>query len=167
MQRRTRIAEKQKERRLSWRRSDCSVARSGLLGFRLRLQLLDLLALILDFLLLRLHLRLGLCVGVLRILHRIADYVAGSTAEHTTDCRARERMAYGRTHDCASTCAESGAAESTLFTSRKRLPRASCKNERSRQRQTHDCCYTFAHKENLHVPMTIRQPSYSVSCWPF
>src|SRR5580704_6172787 len=155
MQRRTRIAEKQKERRLSWRRSDCSVARSGLLGFRLRLQLLDLLALILDFLLLRLHLRLGLCVGVLRILHRIADYVAGTTAEHTTDCRA---------HDCASTCAESGAAESTFFTSRKRLPRASCKNERSRQRQTHDCCYTFAHKENLHVPMTIRQPNYSVSC---
>src|ERR1700679_2189613 len=127
MRRRTRIAEKQKERRLSWRRSDCSVARSCLLGFRLRLELLDLLALILDFLLLRLHLLLGLGVGVLRILHRIAYYVTSTTAQNTADQRTRERMAYGRPDQCATACAHRSAAESAFFTSREWLPGASCK----------------------------------------
>ena len=66
-----------------------------LLGFRLRLELLNLLALIFDFLLLRLHLRLGLRVGIFLVLHRIANYVACTAAHNTADRGARERMAYG------------------------------------------------------------------------
>jgi hypothetical protein len=53
---------------------------------------LDLLSLILDFLLLLIHLRLGLRVGVFLVLHRIANYVASAAAQHTTDCGACERM---------------------------------------------------------------------------
>ena len=93
-----------------------------LLGFRLRLELLDLLALILKFLLLRLHLLLSLCVGVLLIQHRVADYVAGATAQNTTDQGARERMTYGRPDQRAAACTHRSAAESALFTSRKRVP---------------------------------------------
>src|SRR5208337_3343625 len=108
-----------------------------LLGFRLRLQLLDLLALILDLLLLRLHLLLGLCVGVFLVLHRIADYIAGTTAQNATDRSPRERMAHSGTYDRPGTRAQRRAAQGAFFTSRERLPRASRKNECSRQRQTH------------------------------
>jgi hypothetical protein len=113
---------------------------------------LNLLALILYFLLLLLHLLLGLRVGIFLILHRIADYVAGATAQKTTERGACQRMAHGCSDQCAAACTYRSAAERALFTSRKRLPRASCKNERSRERQTHDCCNTFAHFENLHHP---------------
>src|SRR5260370_15634767 len=125
-----------------------------LLGFRLRSQLLDLLALTLDLLLLPLHLPLGLRGGVLLILHRIADYIAGSAAQNTTNRGARERMAYGRPDKCAATCAQRGAAKGAFFTSRERLPRASCKNERSRQRQTHDYSNAFAHMRTSFVTST-------------
>jgi hypothetical protein len=132
------LAEKQKERRHPRRRSFVGqIARVWLLGFRLRPELLDLLALILDFLLLRLDLSLGLRVGVLRILQRIADYVAGTTAQSTADQRARERMAYGGTDNRTASSTYRRTAESAFFTSRERLPRASRKNESPRQRQTH------------------------------
>jgi hypothetical protein len=76
--------QKRKERRLDRRRPFFLSGRAvRLFGLLLRPHLLNLLALILDFLLLLLHLCLGLCVGVLLILHRVADYVAGSTAKHT------------------------------------------------------------------------------------
>jgi hypothetical protein len=98
------------------------VARFRLLGFRLRLHLLDLLALILDFLLLLLHLGLGLRIGVLRILHRIADYVASSAAEDTTERGARQRMADGRSDQGTTHCTNTSSAKRAFFTSRERLP---------------------------------------------
>src|SRR5260370_690052 len=116
-----------------------------LLGFRLRPHLLDLLALTLDLLLLPLHLPLGLRAGIFLILHRVADYVTGAATQNTTDRGAGERMAYGRPDKCAATRAQRRAAEGAFFTSRERLPRASCKNECSRQRQTHDYPNAFAH----------------------
>ena len=97
---------------------------------------MNLLTLILDLLLLLLHLLLGLCVGVFLILHRIADYIAGTTTQNTADRGARQRMAYSRAYDCPGTCAQRRAAEGAFLTSRKRLPCASCKNERPRQRQS-------------------------------
>ena len=115
------------------------VARVRLLGFRLRLELLNLLALILDLLLLLLHLRLGLLVGGFLILHRIANCKASTTAHNTADRGTRQRMAYRGAYDCPGTGAQGGAAESAFFTSRERLPRAPREHERSRQRQTHDC----------------------------
>ena len=73
-----------------------------LLSFGLRLHLLDLLVLILDFLLLLLYLLLGLRVGIFLVLHRIANYVASATAHNTADRGARERMTYGCAYDCPS-----------------------------------------------------------------
>ena len=89
---------------------------------------MDLLALTLDLLLLPLHLLLGLRGGVLLILDRIADYIAGAAAQKTTNRGARERMAYGRPDKCAATRAQRRAAKGAFFTSRERLPRASCEN---------------------------------------
>ena len=98
------------------------IARFGLLGFRLRFHLLNLLTLILDFLLLLLYLGLGLRVGILRILHRVADYVASSATEDTTDRGARQRMADGRSDQGSTHCTDTRPAESAFFTSRERLP---------------------------------------------
>src|SRR5271168_2617672 len=98
-----------------------SIAGCGLFSFALRLELLNLLALILDFLLLRLHLRLGLRVGILRILQRIADYVASTAAQHTADRCTRQRMANGRSDKGATNRADTRAAQRAFFTSRERI----------------------------------------------
>ncbi len=112
----------------------CSIAGFRSLGFRLRFELLDLLALILDFLLLRLYLLLGLRVGVFLVLHRIPNYVASAAAHNTSNRGARERMTYGGTYDCSSSCAQCRASYGAFFTSRERLPRASGYNQRTRER---------------------------------
>jgi hypothetical protein len=53
-------------------------------------------------------------------------------------------MAHGRPDKCAATCAQRRAAKGAFLTSRERLPRASCKYERSRQHQTDDYSNAFA-----------------------
>src|SRR5712664_3170290 len=112
------------------------VIRSRLLGLALLPQLLNLHPLRLDLLLLLLDLSLSLLVGILLILHRVADYVAGATAHNAADCSARERMSDCSANDCAGTCAERGTAEGTLFTRRERLPRTSRHDQCSCQGDT-------------------------------
>ena len=93
---------------------NCTVC---LLGLALLSQLLNLLPLRFDLTLLLIHLRLSLRIGVFLVLHRVADYVAGTAAQNATDCSARQRMAHGRADDRAGTRANRGAAERSLLTS--------------------------------------------------
>ena len=79
--------------------------------------MLDLAALLLDLLLLGLHLLLSLRVGVLSVLHLIADRVAGDAAEARADGRACAWMSDRGTHDRAAHRAHTGAAEGALLTS--------------------------------------------------
>ena len=78
--------------------------------------------LILDFLLLRLYLLLGLRVGVFLVLHRIANHVASAAAHNTTDRGPRERMTHGRAYDCSRSGTYCRTADGAFFTSRERLP---------------------------------------------
>jgi len=110
--------------------------RIELFGLALLSQLLNLHPLRLDLLLLLLDLSLSLLIGIFLILHRVADYVAGTAAEYAADRSARERMADCRSDERAATCTDCGSAEGALFTSRERLPRASRYDERSCQRDT-------------------------------
>jgi hypothetical protein len=96
--------------------------RSRLFSLALLPQLLNLHPLRLDLLLLLLDLSLSLLIGIFLILHRVADYVAGTAAEYAADRSARERMAYCGSDERAATCTDCGSAEGALFTSRERLP---------------------------------------------
>jgi hypothetical protein len=58
-------------------------------------ELLDLHALLLDFLLLLLNLGLGLLVCNLVVLHRVADRKARHTAQSAADSCTGARMMYG------------------------------------------------------------------------
>src|SRR5260370_2095839 len=58
-----------------------TIRNQGLFGFLLPLHLLAFLPLLFDFLLLLLNLSLGLLVGGLLILHRIADRKSGHTTQ--------------------------------------------------------------------------------------
>jgi len=92
------------------------LGRSGLFGLVLLPELLDLLALLLDFLLLSLHLRAGLILSVFLVLHMIADRVAGYAAQARTDGGTRARMTDGRADNRAGASAESCATEGPFFT---------------------------------------------------
>jgi len=79
--------------------------------------LLDLPALLLDLLLLRLHLLLGLRVGVLGVLHLISDRVAGYAAEARADRRARAWVSDCGSDNSAAYRADPGATQGALLTS--------------------------------------------------
>jgi hypothetical protein len=104
------------------------ISRIDLFGFGLRLELLDLAPLLLDLLLLRLNLGLCLSVGILLILHCIADDEARACTECTTDRSTRSRCTdrgadYGtgaRTNQCTNTSAFFACTERLAGASGKR-----------------------------------------------
>ena len=77
-----------------------------LFSFRLRLELLNLSPLLLDFRLLRLQLRLGLRLLILVVLHRVTHDEASARAERAADRCTRARSADRRADDCASASAD-------------------------------------------------------------
>src|SRR5580704_3360854 len=100
----------------------CPPEDAGLLGLLLLLKFLDLTPLLLDLLLLRLDLLLGLLIGGLVILHFVANRVTGPATERSADCRARGRCTYCRADDRTAHCADARAAQGSLLTRRERLP---------------------------------------------
>src|ERR1700722_19887566 len=98
--------------RSRWRRA---AGVSRLLSFRLRLELLYLPPLLLDFRLLRLQFLLGLRLLILVVLHRITHDEAGPRAELPADRRTRARSADGRTDDCAGASAHQRADTGAFF----------------------------------------------------
>jgi hypothetical protein len=94
-------------------------------GFLFLLQLLNLTPLLLDLLLLRLHLLLGLLARGLVILHLVTDCISGHPAERAADCRADRGSAHRGSDDRAGGSADTRASQGAFFTGRERLPRAS------------------------------------------
>src|SRR5271166_843983 len=117
-----------------------------LFGFLILLQLLDLPALLLDLLLLRLDLLLGLGVGVFVVLHLVAYRIAGRAAEAATNQGTSGWMADRRAHQRTADRADTSTAESTFLTRAHRLPAAARQGECACQHQCGNCRYTFVHK---------------------
>lgn len=87
-------------------RSVKACALQPLLSLVLLAKLLNLHALLLDFLLLLLHLSLGLLIRSFLVLHRVPDPVAGYSAHCAADRGARTRMADRSANNGASASAE-------------------------------------------------------------
>jgi hypothetical protein len=92
-----------------------------LFGLGLRLQLLDLPALLLNLLLLRLYLRLRLRVRIFIVLHRIADDEAGPGTKRAADRGTSAWSADGRTDYRASARADEGSNTGPLLARAERL----------------------------------------------
>src|SRR5208282_3397536 len=117
---------------------------AALFGFLLPLQLLNLLTLLFQLLLLLLDLRLGLSVGVLVVLHRVADCEAAYAADGRADGGACQGRADCRTDDRAGGRADTRTAQGAFFTGGHRCTRTSGDKEKpgQGQRTQHD---VFAH----------------------
>ena len=83
----------------------------------------------------RLHLRLRLLIGVVLILHRVADCEAAHAAYGRADRSARARCADRSADDRTGSGADSGAADRAFFTRRERIARASCDQEDRYERE--------------------------------
>src|SRR5271166_6760 len=130
-----------------------------LFGFALTLQLLNLLLLILDLPLLRSNLRLSLSVGVLLILHLVADRVSAQCADAAADRGARQRVTDSGADNRARRGSHARADERALLTGRERLSRASHgRHDRNRHEQTLNQRRRICPHE--HSPSALEQFSY-------
>jgi hypothetical protein len=100
-------------------------ALATLFGLVLLAKLLNLHALLLDFLLLLLDLSLRLLIGSFLVLHRVPDRVTGYSTQSAADRSTRTWMADRGANDGAGASAEACPTQSALFTCGKRLPCAS------------------------------------------
>jgi hypothetical protein len=103
-----------------------------LFGVLVLLHLLDLAALLFDFLLLLLNLALRLGVGILVVLHLIADYEAGACSEATTDRRPRQRMAHSGADNRTGTRAQHASDSCAFLTRAQRLAVGACSEQKRR-----------------------------------
>jgi hypothetical protein len=108
-------------------------AEHRLFGFLLLSHLFYLTALILNFLLLLLELALGLLVRYFLILHFVANHIAATGAEGSTNRRARTRMADCGADYCASAGTQQRAYTGSFFAFGERLPGASADQQDCRQ----------------------------------
>jgi hypothetical protein len=94
----------------------------GLFGFLLPLHLLELLPLLFNFLLLLLHLSLGLLIRGFLILHRVADRESCDSAESRANRGARAGRADCGTNDRSGRSTYTRTSNRAFLPSRERRP---------------------------------------------
>src|SRR5215467_4559851 len=119
-------------------------ATQALFSLVLLAKLLNLHALLLDFLLLLLNQGLGLLICGLLVLHRIPHRIPGYSTQPATDRSARTRMTDRSTNNGARAGTKTCTAQSALFTRGKRLPATPCgedcrgQSSEDRESDTHE-----------------------------
>src|SRR5262249_27140400 len=128
---------------------ECHSRGRCLFSFLLLLELLDLLPLVVDLLLLRIDLRLGLFVGVLLILERISYRVTTNATDRAANRSAGAWRTHRRTNDRSRAGAERGTAERTFLTRGQWLPGTCADKQKSRQSEHASGDFILTHVEAL------------------
>jgi hypothetical protein len=121
------------------------------LGFLLRLQLLDLAALALDFALLLIDLTLGLGLLSLLVLHLVTHGEPADAAQRAANCSASTGCAHCGTDYRAGSRTEAASYQSALFPRAQRLTAASSCPDQHRQAEQTDSD-TLPRPEHVNLP---------------